>query len=334
LLRRKVKLQGKKVFVTGAGGFVGSHLVEELVKIGAKVRALVHYNSRNDWGMLEDLDKDILKEVEVVTGDIRDGEALKWMIKGQDVVFHLAALIGIPYSYVNPRDVIETNVLGSLNLLLAALDSNIEKLVHTSTSEVYGTARYIPMDERHPLNPQSPYAAGKVSADQLALSFYRSFSLPVGIIRPFNIYGPRQSARAVIPNMIIQGLEGNRLKLGSVFPSRDMTYVKDAVQGFISFARSDKTIGEVVNLGTGTEVYISDLVDLIGRELNKDLKPKSDKKRIRPQKSEVGRLVADTSKAKKLFKWKPETKLESGIEKTVKWMKENSWRYKKGIYNI
>jgi dTDP-glucose 4,6-dehydratase len=327
-------LKGKKVFVTGAGGFVGSHLVEELVKIGARVRALVHYNSRNDWGMLEDLDKAILREVEIVTGDIRDGEALKWMIKDQAVVFHLAALIGIPYSYVNPRDVIETNISGSLNLLLVALDSNIDKFVHTSTSEVYGTAKYVPMDEKHPLNPQSPYAASKVSADQLALSFYRSFSLPVGIIRPFNIYGPRQSARAVIPNMIIQGLEGSRLKLGSVFPTRDLTYVKDAVKGFISFTQSDKTVGEVVNLGTSKAVSIIDLIDLIGRKLNKDLKPKPDRKRVRPKKSEVERLIADTSKAKKLFKWKPKTKLESGLEKTIEWMKENSWRYKKEIYNI
>ena len=329
-----MSLKGKKVFVTGAGGFVGSHLVEELVKIGARVRALVHYNSRNDWGMLEDLDKAVLREVEVVTGDIRDGEALKWMIKDQAVVFNLAALIGIPYSYVNPRDAIETNISGSLNLLLAALDSKIEKLVHTSTSEVYGTAKYIPMDEKHPLNPQSPYAASKVSADQLALSFYRSFSLPVGIIRPFNIYGPRQSARAVIPNMIIQGIEGSRLKLGSVFPSRDLTYVKDAVKGFISFAQSDKTIGEVVNLGTGTEVSISELIDLVRRKFNKDLKTKSDKKRVRPQKSEVERLIADTSKARKLFNWKPETKLERGIENTIQWIEENSWRYKKEIYNI
>ena len=329
-----MKLQGRKVFVTGAGGFVGSHLVEELVKIGARVRALVHYNSRNDWGMLEDLGKDILKEVEVVTGDIRDGEALKWMIKDQTVVFHLAALIGIPYSYVNPRDVIETNISGSLNLLLAALDSKIEKLVHTSTSEVYGTAKYIPMDEKHPLNPQSPYAASKVSTDQLAMSFYRSFSLPVGIIRPFNIYGPRQSARAVIPNMIIQGLEGNGLKLGSVFPTRDLTYVDDAVKGFILFAESEKTIGEVVNLGTSKEVSISNLIDLIGRKLNRDLKPKSDKKRVRPQKSEVEKLVADTSKAKMLFKWEPKTRLETGIENTIRWFKENSWRYKKEIYNI
>lgn len=329
-----MSLKGRKVFVTGAGGFVGSHLVEELVKIGARVRALVHYNSRNDWGMLEDMDKNILKEVEVVTGDIRDGEALKWMIKDQAVVFHLAALIGIPYSYVNPRDVIETNISGSLNLLLAVLDSKIEKLVHTSTSEVYGTAKYIPMDEKHPLNPQSPYAASKVSADQLALSFYRSFSLPVGIIRPFNIYGPRQSARAVIPNMIIQGLEESRLKLGSVFPTRDLTYVKDAVKGFISFAQSDKTVGEVVNLGTQKEVSISELTGLIGKQLGRDLEIRSDRKRVRPQKSEVDRLIAGTSKARKLFNWKPETKLESGIEKTIEWMKENSWRYKKEIYNI
>lgn len=329
-----MSLKGKKVFITGGGGFVGSHLVEALVKAGSKVRALVHYNSRNDWGMLEDLDKKILKEVEVITGDIRDGDALRWMVKDQEVIFHLAALIGIPYSYVNPKDVIETNITGSLNLLLAALDANIEKFVHTSTSEVYGTAKYVPMDENHPINPQSPYAASKVSADQIALSFYRSFSLPVGIIRPFNIYGPRQSARAVIPNMLIQGLQGKRIKLGSLFPTRDLTYVEDAVKGFILFAQSDKTTGEVVNLGTGKEVSISELVGIIGRELGKPLKTESESKRIRPEKSEVERLVADVSKAKKLFNWELKISLEKGIEKTIRWMKKNSWRYKKGIYNI
>ena len=327
-------LKGKKVFVTGAGGFVGSHLVEALVKIGAKVRALVHYNSRNDWGMLEDIDKKVLKEVEVVNGDIRDGEGIRWMIKDQEVVFHLAALIGIPYSYVNPKDVIETNVLGSLNLLLAALDTNVEKFVHTSTSEVYGTAKYIPMDEKHPLNPQSPYAASKVSADQLALSFYHSYNLPVGLIRPFNIYGPRQSARAIMPNIIIQGLKGRKIKLGSFFPTRDLTYVEDAVKGFICFAQSDKTIGEIVHLGTNQQVSILELVDLIGQMLHKNLTAKSERRRVRPQKSEVERLVANISKAKRLLNWKPKISLEKGIEKTIKWMNENSWRYKKEIYNI
>jgi NAD dependent epimerase/dehydratase len=329
-----VNLKGKKVFVTGAGGFVGSHLVEALVKTGSKVRALVHYNSRNDWGMLEDLDKKILKEVEVLTGDIRDGDALRWMVKDQEVIFHLAALIGIPYSYVNPKDVIETNISGSLNLLLASLDANIEKFVHTSTSEIYGTAKYIPMDEKHPLNPQSPYAASKASADQIALSFYRSFSLPVGIIRPFNIYGPRQSARAVIPNMIIQGLQGKKIKLGSLFPTRDLTYVEDAIKGFILFAHSDKTTGNLVNLGTGKEVSISELIGIISRKLGKSLKTESETKRIRPEKSEVQRLVAEISKAKKFFDWEPKISLEKGLEKTIRWMKKNSWRYKKGIYNI
>jgi NAD dependent epimerase/dehydratase len=329
-----VNLKGKRVFVTGAGGFVGSHLVETLVKIGAKVRALVHYNSRNDWGMLEDLDENILKEVEVVTGDIRDGEGIRWMIKDQEVVFHLAALIGIPYSYVNPKDVIETNVLGSLNLLLAALDTDIEKFVHTSTSEVYGTAKYIPMDEKHHLNPQSPYAASKVSADQLALSFYHSYNLPVGLIRPFNIYGPRQSARAIIPSIIMQGLEGKKIKLGSFSPTRDLTYVEDAVCGFICFAQSDNTIGEIVHLGTNQQVSILELVDLIGQMLHKNLTAKSERRRVRPQKSEVEKLMADISKAKRLFNWKPKISLEKGIEKTIKWMNENSWRYKKEIYNI
>jgi len=329
-----VNLKGKKVLVSGAGGFVGSHLVEALVKLGARVRALAHYNSRNDWGMLECLDKKILKEVEVVTGDLRDGDGLRWMVKDREVVFHLAALIGIPYSYVNPKDVIETNISGSTNLLLASLDANIEKYVHTSTSEVYGTAKYVPMDEKHPLNPQSPYAASKASADQITLSFYRSFSLPVGIVRPFNIYGPRQSARAVIPNMIIQGLQGKSIKLGSLFPTRDLTYVEDAVKGFIQFAQSEKTVGEVVNLGTGKEVSISDLKSLIVRKLGKSLRVESEKKRIRPEKSEVERLVANISRAKKLIHWTPKVSLEKGIEKTIKWMKENFWRYKKEIYNI
>jgi len=329
-----VNLKGKKVFISGAGGFVGSHLVEALVKAGSRVRALVHYNSRNDWGVLEDLDKKILKEVEVIAGDIRDGDGIRWMIKDQEVIFHLAALIGIPYSYVNPKDVIETNISGSLNLLLAALDTDIEKFVHTSTSEVYGTAKYVPMDEKHPLNPQSPYAASKVSADQLALSFHCSFSLPVGIIRPFNIYGPRQSARAVIPNIIMQGFEGKKIKLGSLFPTRDLTYVEDAVKGFIRFAQSDNTTGEVVNLGTNREVSISELIDLIGRKISKDLQVKLEKRRIRPQKSEVEKLVADTSRAKKLLNWDPKTGLEKGIEKTIRWMEKNTWRYKKGIYNI
>jgi len=329
-----VNLKGKKVFISGAGGFVGSHLVEALVKAGSRVRALVHYNSRNDWGVLEELDKKILKEVEVIAGDIRDGDGIRWMIKGQEVIFHLAALIGIPYSYVNPKDVIETNISGSLNILLAALDTNIDKFVHTSTSEVYGTAKYVPMDEKHPLNPQSPYAASKVSADQLTLSFHCSFSLPVGIIRPFNIYGPRQSARAVIPNIIMQGLEGKKIKLGSLFPTRDLTYVEDAVKGFIRFAQSDNTTGEVVNLGTNREVSISELIDLIGRKISKDLQVKLEKRRIRPQKSEVEKLVADISKAKKLLNWDPRTGLEKGIEKTVRWMKKNTWRYKKRIYNI
>ncbi len=329
-----MKLEGKKVFVSGAGGFVGSHLVEALVKAGSEVRALAHYNSRNDWGMLECLPKKILKEIEIVTGDLRDGDALRWMVKDREVVFHLAALIGIPYSYVNPKDVIETNITGSTNLLLAALDAKIEKYVHTSTSEVYGTARYVPMDERHPVNPQSPYAASKASADQIALSFHRSFSLPVGIIRPFNIYGPRQSARAVIPNMIVQGLQGKSIKLGSLFPTRDLTYVEDAVKGFILFAQSGKTTGEVVNLGTGKEVSISELKGLIVRKLGRSLRVESEKKRIRPEKSEVERLAADISRAKKILRWTPKVSLEKGIERTISWMKENSWRYKKGIYNI
>jgi NAD dependent epimerase/dehydratase len=327
-------MKSQRVLVTGAGGFVGSHLVEALVKDGAKVRAFVHYNSRNDWGMLEQLDKRILREIEVVAGDIRDADTVRKVVNGCNIIYHLAALIGIPYSYHSPRDVVDTNVSGTLNILLAALDSNVEKIVHTSTSEVYGTAKYVPMDEGHPLNPQSPYAASKVGADQLALSFHRSFGLPVGIIRPFNIYGPGQSARAVIPTIIIQALKGNRIHIGSSYPTRDLTFVKDSSSGFVSFAKSKKTIGEVVNLGSGYEISIEKIVDIIERITNKKLKVVIDKKRIRPKKSEVDRLFSNSGKAKKLFRWKPETKIEDGLKKTIFWIERNSDRYKTQIYNI
>ena len=329
-----MEVKNKKVLVTGAGGFVGSHLVEALVKSGAKVKAFVHYNSRNDWGMLEDVDKNILREVEVTASDLKDADAVRKAAKDQEVVFHLGALIGIPYSYVNPRDVVDTNVNGTLNVLTSARDFNVEKVIHTSTSEVYGTAQYVPMDENHPLNPQSPYAASKSAADLLALSFHRSYDLPVGVIRPFNIYGPRQSARAVIPSIIIQALLKKTVKLGSIFPTRDLTFVTDSASGFIAFAECEETVGEVVNLGSSEEVSINELIEIVSICLNKKIKVLREKKRIRPEKSEVERLFSDSSKAKALFAWNPKIEIEEGIRKTISWVEKNIDRYKEEIYNI
>ncbi len=327
-------MKAQRTLVTGAGGFVGSHLVEALVRGGAKVRAFVHYNSRNDWGMLEQLENKISKEVEIVVGDIRDSDTVRKIVKGQEVIYHLAALIGIPYSYRSPRDVKDANVDGTLNVVMAGLESGVEKIVHTSTSEVYGTAQYIPMDENHPLNPQSPYAASKVGADQIALSFHRSFGLPVGVVRPFNIYGPRQSARAVIPTIIIQTLKSNKIHIGASHPTRDLTFVRDSVSGFIKFAQCRRTTGEVVNLGSGYEVSVQKIVDVVGKILNRKLHIVVDRKRIRPKESEVERLFSDSQKALRLFGWKPVTRLEDGLRETILWMEKNIHRYKEEIYNI
>jgi NAD dependent epimerase/dehydratase len=329
-----LKIKGKKVLVTGAGGFVGSHLVELLVKKGAQVTALVHYNSRNDWGMLEDVGKNVLKEIKVIAGDLRDSDCVRMAVLRQQVVFHLGALIGIPYSYVNPRDVVDTNLNGTLNVLSAACDSEVEKVVHTSTSEIYGTAQYVPMDEDHPSHPQSPYAASKLGADLLALSFHRSFDLPVGVIRPFNVYGPRQSARAVIPSIIIQALVKGKINLGSVSPTRDLTFVQDTVSGFIAFAECEATTGEVVNLGSGGEVSINQIVELVSECLGKKINIRKEKDRIRPNKSEVERLFSDSGKAKELFDWNPRIELKEGISRTIRWLEKNIHRYKNGIYNI
>jgi len=329
-----LKINNKKVLVTGAGGFVGSHLVEALVKSGAKVKAFVHYNSRNDWGMLENVDKNVLKEVEVMASDLRDTDAVRKAVKGQQVVFHLGALIGIPYSYVNPRDVVDTNINGTLNVLTAARDFKAEKIIHTSTSEVYGTAQYVPMDESHPLNPRSPYAASKLAADLLALSFHSSYNLPVGVIRPFNIYGPRQSARAVIPSIITQTLVKREVNLGSIFPTRDLTFVTDTALGFIAFAECEKTVGEVVNLGSNREVSISELIQMVSTCLNKKIKVIKEKKRVRPEKSEVEKLLSDSRKAKALFGWSPKIDVKEGIRKTVSWIGKNIDKYKQEIYNI
>jgi NAD dependent epimerase/dehydratase len=329
-----VRIRGRKVLVTGAGGFVGSHLVEALVRRGARVRAFVHYNSRNDWGMLEDLPRNVMKTIEVVAGDLKDADCVREAARGQQVIFHLGALIGIPYSYINPRDVVDTNVNGTLNVLNAALDSGAEKIVHTSTSEIYGTAQYVPMDEKHPVNPQSPYAASKLGADLLALSFHRSFDLPVGVIRPFNIFGPRQSARAVIPSIITQALLKKKISLGSVYPTRDLTFARDSANGFIDFAEGEKTAGEVVNLGSEHEVSIDQIVTLVSDCLGRKIQIQRERKRIRPEKSEVDRLFSDSSKAKELFGWSPATNLKRGIENTIGWLEKNLKRYKEDIYNI
>jgi NAD dependent epimerase/dehydratase len=329
-----LKIKGKKVLVTGAGGFVGSHLVELLVKQGARVTALVHYNSRNDWGMLEDVGKKVLAHVEVIAGDLRDSDCVRMAVLGQQVVFHLGALIGIPYSYVNPRDVVDTNVNGTLNVISAACDSDVEKLVHTSTSEIYGTAQSVPMDENHPSHPQSPYAASKLGADLLALSFHRSFDLPVGVIRPFNVYGPRQSARAVIPSIITQALVQGKIKLGSGYPTRDLTYVQDTVSGFVAFAECEATTGQVVNLGSGYEVSINRIVELVSECLGKKIEIRKERERIRPKKSEVERLFSDSGKARELFDWNPRMELKEGINRTIRWLEKNIHRYKNGIYNI
>jgi dTDP-glucose 4,6-dehydratase len=284
--------------------------------------------------MLENIDKNILREAEVMASDLRDADAVRKAVKDQEVVFHLGALIGIPYSYVNPRDVVDTNVNGTLNVLASARDFKVEKIVHTSTSEVYGTAQYVPMDENHPVNPQSPYAASKLAADLLSLSFHRSYDLPMGVIRPFNIYGPRQSARAVIPSIIIQALLKKTINLGSIFPTRDLTFVTDSASGFITFAECEETVGEVVNLGSSREVSIGELTEIVSYCLNKKIKVVREKKRIRPGKSEVERLFSDSSKAKALFAWNPKINIEKGIRKTISWIEKNIDRYKEEIYNI
>jgi NAD dependent epimerase/dehydratase len=329
-----LKVKNKRVLVTGAGGFVGSHLVEALVKSGARVKAFVHYNSRNDWGMLEDVEQKTSREVEVVASDLRDADAVRKAVKGQEVVFHLGALIGIPYSYVNPRDVVDTNVGGTLNVLTAACDFQVEKIIHTSTSEVYGSAQYVPMDEGHPVNPQSPYAASKLAADLLALSFHRSYDLPIGVIRPFNIYGPRQSARAVIPSIITQALVKGTVNVGLILPTRDLTFVTDSASGFIAFAESEGSVGEVVNLGSSREVSVSELIEMVSVCLNKKIKIVKEKKRIRPEKSEVERLFSDSRKAKALFGWIPKIDIERGVKKTIDWIDRNIDKYKQEIYNI
>jgi NAD dependent epimerase/dehydratase len=332
---------GMRVLVTGADGFIGSHLTEALVRNGYEVRAFVYYNSFNSWGWLDHCADDVKGKFEVFAGDIRDPHGVKKAMNGCDAVIHLAALIAIPFSYHSPDSYVDTNIKGTLNVLQAARELNVSRVIHTSTSEVYGTAQYVPIDEKHPLQGQSPYSASKIGADQLAFSFYSSFNLPVVTLRPFNTYGPRQSARAVIPTIITQIANGNnQIKLGSVTPTRDFNFISDTVNGFISALTSKSGIGEVINLGSNFEISIQDIASLIGEIMNQKIKVIDSDERIRPENSEVNRLWADNSKAKELLSWKPEyaslNGLKKGLEETVNWFKKpnNLNLYKSEIYNV
>ncbi len=330
-----MNLNKKKVLITGADGFIGSHLSEMLVKEGCDVKALSQYNSFNNWGWLEDID--CKKDIEVFCGDIRDPHYIKKITKGIDVIFHLASLIAIPYSYNAPDSYIDTNIKGTLNICQAGLENNVEKIIHTSTSEVYGTAKYVPIDELHPLQPQSPYSASKISADAMAESFYRSFNLPVTIARPFNTYGPRQSARAVIPTIITQILNNYPfIKLGDISPTRDLNYVEDTCLGFKLIAQCDQAIGETINIGSNFEISIGDVFNLIKKIMNSNVELTLDQMRIRPEKSEVNRLWCDNRKIEKLCNFKPNNTIEQGLTKTIEWFrkKENLLKYKADIYNV
>jgi NAD dependent epimerase/dehydratase len=326
--------QGRRVLVTGAAGFIGSHLVERLLGEGAKVRAFVHYNSRNHWGHLEDLLPHQRQDIEVVSGDLRDPGRVDAAVNGVDVVFHLGALIAIPYSYVAPQDVVLTNVVGTLNVLEAARRHGTSRVVHTSTSEVYGTAQYVPIDERHPLAGQSPYAASKIGADQIALSYQMSFELPIAIARPFNTYGPRQSARAVIPAIIVQALTQKHIMLGATFPTRDLNFVTDTVDGFLRIADADAALGEVINLGTGREVSVGDVASAINKLVGRDIPVVFDANRVRPDASEVERLLADASKARNLVGWEPRHTLEEGLRVTIDWIRQHLDQYKPTVYAV
>jgi NAD dependent epimerase/dehydratase len=331
---RKRNLAKARVLVTGAGGFIGSHLCEAAQAQGAQVRAFVHYNSRNDWGMLEDLEARQLKEIEVVTGDLRDPDAVRRAVKGCGVILHLGALIGIPYSYSNPMDVVTTNVIGTLHVLQAALETGVARLVQTSTSEVYGTAQFVPMDEGHPLHPQSPYAASKVASDKLAESYQRTYGLPVVIVRPFNCYGPRQSPRAVIPTIITQALESSTVRLGRLDSLRDFTYVLDTVGGFLAAATAPGCVGETIQLGSAQEVSVTEIVQLVGSILGKKLRIISETQRRRPKTSEVERLFAANRKASELLHWQPRMSLLHGLQKTTEWFQSRRGRYKHHLYSV
>lgn len=325
----------KKVLVTGSDGFIGSHLTEELVKQGFEVRAFVYYNSFNTWGWLDTLPQDIMSHIEIFQGDVRDPNGVRESMKGIDAVFHLAALIAIPFSYHSPDTYVDTNIKGTLNVLQAARELETSRVLVTSTSEVYGTAQYVPIDEKHPYQGQSPYSATKIGADRLAESFYRSFNMPISIVRPFNTYGPRQSARAVIPTIITQLLAGKEeIKLGSLTPTRDFNYVKDTANGFIEIFKSDKTIGEEINIATQKEISVGELANELIRQINPKARIICDEQRLRPEKSEVNRLLGSNEKIQKLTGWKPKYSFEEGLAETIEFLRHNLGQYKTDIYNL
>ena len=325
----------KKILVTGADGFIGSHLTEILASQGHKVKALSMYNSFNYWGWLENIE--LTENIEVVSGDIRDLHFCREITKGVDLIYHLAALIGIPYSYQAPESYVDTNIKGTVNICQAATDNKISRIIHTSTSEVYGTAQYVPIDEKHPLQAQSPYSASKIAADAMAMSYFNAFGLPVTIARPFNTYGPRQSARAIIPTIISQLSSGNEeVQLGDLTPTRDFTYVEDTCRGFLALTDSDETVGETINIGSNSEISIGELFILIKKLMGKDVEVHSDKKRIRPKKSEVFRLWCDNTEIERLTGFKPEISIREGLQKTINWITkpEHLKTYKSEIYNV
>lgn len=328
------QLEGRRVLVTGAGGFIGSHLVDRLVRDGASVRALVRYTSRGDRGALDWLDPTVLDGVEIVTGELRDVESVDRAVAGTEIVLHLGAQVAIPYSYVNPRDYSEVNVLGTLNVCQAALRHDVGRVVQTSTSEVYGTAQTVPITEQHPLEPQSPYAASKVAADKLVDSFHRSFDLPAVVLRPFNTYGPRQSARAVVPTIISQALAGDVVQLGSTDPRRDLTFAEDTVAGFVAAGTTPAVEGRTIQLGTDHDVSVGDLVVLVGEILGRELRVELDERRVRPEKSEVQRLVSSPALARELLGWTPRTTLRDGLEQTVDYIREHPERYRPEEYAV
>jgi len=328
-------MRSKKVLVTGADGFIGSHLVETLVNEGYEVRAFVFYNSFNSWGWLDTFPASLLQNIEIVCGDIRDPHGVRKAVKDMDMVFHLAALVAIPFSYHSPDAYVDTNVKGTLNILQACVDMSVERVLITSTSEVYGTAKHVPIEETHPFQGQSPYSATKIGADRLAESFYRSFQLPVTIVRPFNTFGPRQSARAVIPTIVTQLMtNSDTINLGSLLPTRDYTFVKDTCNGFISIASTEKTIGEEINIAMQEERSIGDIAKMIFERMNVEAKIICDDARLRPEKSEVMRLYGSNQKLKQLTTWKPQYTFEQGLDETIAWFRENIHRYKPHLYNL
>lgn len=330
-----MRFAGKTVVVTGAGGFIGSHVVERLVRDGATVRAVLRYTSRGQRGALDLLSAEVMEAVELTLGDVRDFDAVREVMRGADAMFHLAALVGIPYSYEHPQEVIDTNVVGTSNVLLAAKElGSLERVVLTSTSEVYGSALRVPMDEDHPLQAQSPYSATKIAGDALGQSFQRSFGLPVTIVRPFNAYGPRQSARAVIPTIIAQAVSGSALKLGSVATTRDFTFVEDTAQAFLQIGAAEEALGEVINAGSGREIAISDVVKKVAEITGRDLDIETDAQRVRPEASEVSRLLSDSSKAERLAGWRAETSLDDGLRRTVDWIREHIDLYRPDEYAV